>query len=36
MAGTVTQNVHDDYGGKRGHKKLEFNPTILTLSANKN
>jgi hypothetical protein len=36
MAVTVTQTVHDDDGGKRGHKKLESNPTIITSFAHKN
>jgi hypothetical protein len=36
MAVIVTQTNHEDVGGKRGHKKLESNPTIITSSANKN
>jgi len=35
MAVTVTRTVRDDDGGKRGHKKLKSNPTIITSSANK-
>jgi len=35
MAVTVTQTVRDDNGGKRGHEKLESNPTIITSSTYK-
>jgi hypothetical protein len=36
MAATGTQSDNDDNGGKRGHKKLESNPTIITSTVNKN
>jgi len=36
MAVNITLTVHDDDGEKRGHKKFESNPTIITSSANKN
>jgi hypothetical protein len=35
MAATGTRTDKDD-SGKRGHKKLESNPTIINSSANKN
>jgi hypothetical protein len=36
MAVNITVTVHYDDGEKRGHKKLESNPTIITSFANKN
>ena len=36
MAVIVTQTNHENVGGKRGHKKLESNPKIITSSANNN